>query len=196
MLRIHLISIVTIKTSRPLNREDTDTCNSNYYILFHDALISGFYGTYLVYGHQDVLLGPYSDKTFRIKDVMYKGLLPAMGEDKMAAECDKLVEKIAEKGDTDFQLSDLVGKVMSDVYSTMVILNASTLYLFHIGLTVLLSCTFGDCDGIGVLNSRTSFDVFHFKSTLYGRRHDKTTLGAFFYRTLFLFYQNFKSFLG
>ena len=111
----------------------------NYYILFHDALISGFYGTYLVYGHQDVLLGPYSDKTFRIKDVMYKGLLPAMGEDKMAAECDTLVEKIAEKGDTDFQMSDLVGKVMSDVYSTMVI------------LTVLLSCTFGVCDGIGVL---------------------------------------------
>jgi len=60
--------------------QEIDYTHKNDY--FH-VFMPGFYGTYLVYGHADVLLGPYSDRTFRVKDVMYRGLQPSMASEEI-----------------------------------------------------------------------------------------------------------------
>lgn len=53
---------------------------------------------------------------------MYRGLLPAMDEQKIADECGRLADRIAKAGDEDFQPADIVELVMSEVYSVLVII--------------------------------------------------------------------------
>ncbi|XP_045179660.2 cytochrome P450 2C31-like isoform X2 [Mercenaria mercenaria] len=62
----------------------------------------GFFGTYLVYGHADILLGPYTERTFRLKEVMHKGLQPSMSTKQLQSELQQLVDGFKNQIGKDF----------------------------------------------------------------------------------------------
>ncbi|XP_052238032.1 uncharacterized protein LOC127849343 [Dreissena polymorpha] len=80
----------------------------------------GFYGTYLVYGHADVLLGPCRDLTFRIKEVMSLGLRPAMVPSALAGDCRKLLEMLGKHGSNDFDPADDLQTLFAEVTSKLI----------------------------------------------------------------------------
>lgn len=89
-------------------------------VLFLAFVFQGFYGTYLVYGHKDILLGPYCERTFQLKEVMHKGLVPVMDRQRIEQEAETLVERIAKHGNEDFFPADIVETLLAEVFSVLV----------------------------------------------------------------------------
>ncbi|XP_052813719.1 cytochrome P450 1A1-like isoform X2 [Mya arenaria] len=115
-LRLLKKKIVVLNSADVINKAFASEENK---ALLNDKT-KGFYGTYLVYGHADVLLGPYSALTFRIKDVMYQGLRPSMAPAEIRAECLGLVQSLAESGGRDFDPSIIVEKLLAEVTSKVI----------------------------------------------------------------------------
>lgn len=80
-----------------------------------------------MYGHKDVLLGPYCERTFKLKDVMHKGLKLAMNKSNITDECNRLVELLAKYGAEDFCIADAVETLLAEVFAHFV----SVLFYFN-----------------------------------------------------------------
>ncbi|XP_060591817.1 uncharacterized protein LOC132746622 [Ruditapes philippinarum] len=97
-IRLLRRNIVILNTSEVM-RKAFDTAK------FEESLndkAKGFYGTYLVYGHADILLGPYNERTFKLKSVMHKGLMPSMSSAQLKAELEELIDAFKDKVGKDF----------------------------------------------------------------------------------------------
>ena len=88
--------------------------------------ILGFYGTYLVYNHQDVLLGPYSDVTFKLKSLMHKGLQPAMNDSVIEMEAENLVKDFELTAGCDVDPQDIVRDAFGNLTAFLVSQNCYT----------------------------------------------------------------------
>ena len=88
--------------------------------VFFCIFILGFYGTYLVYNHQDVLLGPYSDVTFKLKSLMHKGLQPAMEDSVIEMEAENLVKDFELTAGHDVDPQNIVRDVFGNLTAYLV----------------------------------------------------------------------------
>ena len=92
-----------------------------HYSFIHSLIsILGFYGTYLIYGHQDVLFGPYKDITFRVKSLMYKGIERLQKEEFIQAEIDELIQGFRNTSGRDFDPRSIVEKLMGELHAKIV----------------------------------------------------------------------------
>lgn len=80
----------------------------------------GFFGTYLCYGHADILLGPYHERTFRLKDVMHRGLQPSMSPDQLNKELKQLVDGLKIRAGGDFCPRRTIESVIANTMTMLI----------------------------------------------------------------------------
>lgn len=87
--------------------------------LFNDKP-TGFYGTYLCFGHKNVLLGRHSDVTFKMKDVMQNTMTSSVGECQIAKEAHRLLEAFSNSCDSDTDPRDIVEDSICFLFANLV----------------------------------------------------------------------------
>lgn len=123
VVHIRLLSrnIVILNTA-DIIREAYDT--EKYRVSLNDKP-KGFFGTYLVYNHSDVLLGPYSKTTFRLKEIMLQGLKPSLSATAISQEAKNLVQRLDARVGKDFCIKNEIQRSMAEV-TTMLLLGECT----------------------------------------------------------------------